>query len=169
MAYMNSRGQIFEIAFNRSNTAMYYPTLMEPQSVPQQLRGLRGLGDASTMLPQNMYAVTYGDGSTGFMDPTDGTYYDSQGNDITSYVQNFGGAKVTGTATAASIQAAEGLAAPSVLQSISNALAPGPSPRVTVPTTPASAPTIEGIPVETLLLGGFALALVMMMAGRGRR
>src|SRR5271166_3909837 len=122
-------------------------------------------------LPANMYAVQFGDGSTGFMDPTDGTYYDAQGNDVTSYVQNFGGAKVTGTATAAQIQSAEGIAPTGLLSTIASALAPGPSPRVTVPpTTPVAAgavPTIGGISMETLALGGLGLLAVMMIMNSG--
>jgi hypothetical protein len=152
-AYQDARGQMYLVNFNRSSTAMYRP----------------GMGQA---LPSNMYTVTYGDGSTGFLDPSDGTYYDSQGNDVTGYVQNYGGATVTGQATAAQIQAAEGIApaAPSLLQSITKALAPGPSPRVTVPTTPASTqamPTIGGISISTLMLGAVGLVLVMSLMNRG--
>lgn len=127
------------------------------------------------MLPANMQTVRFGDGTTGFLDPSDGTYYDSQGNDVTSYVQNFGGVTVTGTATPAQIQAAEGIAPPptGLLQTLTNALAPGPSPRVTVPgATPAPAPpasSVFGLSTTTLLMGGLALMFVMVMGQRGRR
>jgi hypothetical protein len=171
MSYMDRRGQIYEIAFNRSSAAMYRPTLMEPNPIPQQLRypGMAGLGQ---LLPQNMQTVKYADGTTGFLDPSDGTYYDSQGNDVTGYVQNFGGATVTGTATAAQIAAAEGISPPStgILQSITSALAPGPSPRVTVPApgAAAAAPGLSiGVSTDTLLLGGLGLLAVMMLMGGG--
>jgi len=144
--------------FNRSSTAMYSPMFS-------------GMGQ---LLPANMQTVRFADGSTGFLDPSDGTYYDSQGNDITGYVQNFGGATITGTATAAQIAAAEGITPPSssITQAIVSALAPGPSPRVTVPVPGAVAavPALSiGVSTDTLLIGGVGLLFVMMMMGGGGR
>jgi len=126
------------------------------------------------LLPQNMQTVKFADGTTGFLDPADGTYYDSQGNDITGYVQNFGGATITGTATAAQIAAAEGISppSPSLTQSLVNALAPGPSPRVTVPAPGAAVPAPAlslGLSTETIAIAGFGLLMMMMMMGGGGR
>ncbi len=153
---MNSLFRDGHLNFNRSSTAMYHPMFS-------------GMGQ---LLPQNMQTVKYADGTTGFLDPSDGTYYDSQGNDVTGYVQNFGGASVTGTATAAQIAAAEGIAPPStgLLSTITSALAPGPSPRVTVPVPGAAAvaPALSiGVSTDTLLIGGLGLLAVMMLMGGG--
>src|SRR5579864_9843825 len=83
-----------------------------PWTNPRPLAGLRGLGQGTPMLPAGLLTVKYPDGTTGFFDPTDGTYYDSQGNDVTGYVQNFGaaqGIEIGPPATSAQIAAAEGL------------------------------------------------------------
>lgn len=118
------------------------------------------------LLPASMQTVRYGDGSTGFLDPSDGTYYDSQGNDVTGYVQNYGGAAITGTATAAQIQSAEGISSASA--SVSNALQSifSPSPRVTVPSGVQSSMMMGGSSMGLLLFGGLGLVLVMMMGKR---
>jgi hypothetical protein len=135
------------------------------------------LGSGTALLPQNMLAVQYEDGTRGFLDPGDGTYYDDQGNDITGYVQNFGGAKVVGPASAASIAAAEGIAAPSTTPG----LPPGPSPRISTTPATASASTsvnsvlnwftgstlIAGVPNFALIAGG--LLAVSLIGGGGRR
>lgn len=125
------------------------------------------------MLPSNMLAVTFGDGTKGFLDPADGTYYDSQGNDVTGYVQNFGGAKVTGAASSGSIAAAEGISAP-VPKSAAPALPPGPAPRVTTATaSPAAAANLlsqstYGIP-NAVLAGGALFLIFALSMGGGRR
>ena len=130
---------------------------------------------SSLMLPSNMQAVTYKDGSKGFLDPADGTYYDSQGNDITGYVQNFGGAKVTGPASAAAIAAAEGIPVSSgVRPPVVVNLPPGPSPRVAVPGAmppPVVSPVSSlfgGMSNSTLLLLGGGLIAVLALGGRRR-
>lgn len=133
--------------------------------------GWVGMGQ---MLPANLQTVKFADGTTGFLDPADGTYYDSQGNDVTGYVQNFGGATITGTATAAQIAAAEGITPPSssLLSTITSSLAPGPSPRVTVPAPGAgvAAPALTlGLSTETIAIAGVGLVLAMMMMGGGGR
>lgn len=140
----------------------------------------------SIMLPSNLQTVTYSDGTTGFFDPADGTYYDSQGNDVTGYAQNFGGAKITGTATPAQIAAAEGIstpgAAPRVAASSATSAIPPPSalqaftsalfapvatmakPATAAATAAAPAGTIAGMNISTLLmlgLGGLALVAVL--------
>src|ERR1700727_1037088 len=75
-------------------------------------------------LRANMLSVKFADGSIGFLDPTDGTYYDDQGDDITGYVNNFGGATVLGPASAASIAAANGMAVAAVVPSAAPGRAP---------------------------------------------
>ncbi len=141
---------------------------------------------SSIMLPSSLQTVSYADGTKGFFDPADGTYYDSQGNDVTGYAQNFGGVKVTGTATPAQIAAAEGISTPgaaprvaassataaipppSALQAFTNALfAPAatmPKPATAAAVAAAPAGTIAGMNISTLLmvgLGGLALVAVM--------
>ena len=138
-----------------------------------------GMG-ATAMLPQVMLAVQFDDGTKGFLDPGDGTYYDDQGNDITGYVQLFGGAKVVGQASAASIAAAEGIPAPTT--GVPAGLPPGPSPRIA--TTPAassslsvnsalswftSSSLISGIPNFAILAGGLLAVSVIGGMGSGRR
>lgn len=140
---------------------------------------------ASYLLPSNMQTVKYADGSTGFFDPADGTYYDSQGNDVTGYVQNYGGAKVTGTASASQIAAAEGLstpgaaprvtvpggvpgaaagASPSLAQSIMSALT---SPGVRSGTPLAyGTPTIAGMSLGSIAVLGLGALLLVSMMGR---
>lgn len=153
---------------------------LAPMPMPLPLAPQPIVGPASGyMLPSNMMAVTFGDGTKGFLDPGDGTYYDSQGNDVTGYVANFGGAKVTGTASAASIQTAEGITpasssvAAAAIKAAGAALAPGPAPRVTVPTAavvPASvtsflSSTTGGLP--NIMLLGVGLIAMMAFAGGG--
>jgi hypothetical protein len=77
-------------------------------------------------------SVTYGNGQTGFFDPNDGTYYDSQGNDITAQVAAYGGAKVGGAANPALVAQAEGIQSSSnpfsgLAQAISRVFSPSPS------------------------------------------
>jgi len=139
---------------------------------------------SSIMLPSSLQTVSFADGTTGFFDPQDGTYYDSQGNDVSGYVQNFGGAKITGTATSAQISAAEGISTPgaaprvaaptsvipppSALQAFTTALFGSPVATMPKPATAAAAAapagTIAGMNISTLLmlgLGGLALVAVM--------
>jgi hypothetical protein len=118
-------------------------------------------------LPTSMLAVKFADGSTGFLDPTDGTYYDDQGDDITGYVQNFGGATVLGPASAASIAAANGVALPAVVPPASPA---GAAPRVSAtPTALQTAIAQTASPDYTLYAAlGLGVLLVMTM-GSGRR
>jgi hypothetical protein len=114
-----------------------------------------------------MLAVQFADGSKGFLDPTDGTYYDDQGDDITGYVQNFGGATVLGPASAASIAAANGVALPAVVPPASPA---GAAPRVSATPTPLqTAIAATATPDYTMyaLIGG--AALLMMTMGGGKR
>jgi len=129
------------------------------------------------MLPQNMLTATFADGTTGFFDPADGTYYDSQGNDVTGYVQNFGGARLGAPATPEQIAAAEGITLPTVRKPVRPTLPqlpPGPAPRVaSTPSALPSAPglfegTTFGIP-NVALLGIGGIVLVAVVAGGGRR
>lgn len=149
----------------------YTPVMVPPPVAPSSL-----------MLPSNMSAVTFADGTKGFFDPADGTYYDSQGNDVTGYVQNFGGAKVTGAASAASIAAAEGISAsaPKSSSGVSitlPSLGPGAAPRVAAPgysMMPSSMfpslPSLGSSGTSTLfLLGGAALVAMVALGGGGRR
>jgi hypothetical protein len=139
-----------------------------------------GMGAASMMLPQNMLAVQFDDGTTGFLDPDDGTYYDNQGNDITGYVQIFGGAKVVGPASAAAIAAAEGIPAPT--SASHSTLLPGPAPRISTTPAPSTssvnsalnwftgATLISGVPNLAVIGGGLlVLSLIGGMGGRRRR
>jgi len=131
-----------------------------PWTNPKPLAGLRGLGQGTPMLPAGLLSVTYADGTTGFFDPADGTYYDSQGNDITGYVQSFGGAKIGGPASAAAIAAAEGLPAPT-----GGAGVPAtPSPTVIAP-APAGPSTPAGAPTGSYLLytGNWSVTLTQSM------
>lgn len=143
-------------------------------------------GSSSIMLPSNLQTVSYADGTKGFFDPTDGTYYDSQGNDVTGYAQNFGGAKITGTATAAQISAAEGIStpgaaprvaaptsaipSPGALQSLTNLLFGSSAATMPKPATAAAAAapagTIAGMSSSTLLLLGGGLLAVVALMGR---
>jgi hypothetical protein len=142
---------------------------------------------SSIMLPSSLQTVSFADGTTGFFDPQDGTYYDSQGNDVTGYAQNFGGVKITGTATPAQIAAAEGISTPgaaprvaapatsaipppSALQALTTALfgssvATMPKPATATAAT-ASAGTIAGMSSSTLLLLGGGLLAVVALMGR---
>lgn len=117
-------------------------------------------------LPTSMLAVKFADGSSGFLDPTDGTYYDDQGDDITGYVQNFGGATVLGPASAASIAAANGVAVPAVVPPASPA---GAAPRVSAtPTALQTAIAQTSAPDYTLYAIGAGVLLVMLMGGKKR-
>jgi hypothetical protein len=140
---------------------------------------------ASTLLPSNLQTVKYADGTTGFFDPADGTYYDAGGNDVTGYVSNFGGATITGTATQAQIQAAEGISpatpgaapkvpavktpSPSLLQSLTTALM---SPAATMPTAAkpataaAPAATIAGMNLGSIMMLGLAGLALVLVVGR---
>jgi hypothetical protein len=113
-----------------------------------------------TFCARGCQAVLFADGTHGFLDPADGTYYDSEGNDITGYVQNFGGAVVLGPADPALIRAAEGLPAP-------GGLPPGPSSRTTVPPPPP----LPGSPANWFQNNFALIALVglVILAGAGRR
>jgi len=115
-------------------------------------------------LPANLLAVQFGDGTSGFLDPADGTYYDAQGNDVTGYVQNFGGTSVIGPASQASIDAANG---------VPQGLPPGPSPRVTNPGSYPK-PTYQqifqsqtaGIPNVVIAVGVIAAIFAFTAGGR---
>jgi hypothetical protein len=114
-----------------------------------------------------MLAVKFADGSNGFLDPTDGTYYDDQGDDVTGYVQNYGGATILGPASAASIAAANGVALPAVVPPQSPA---GAAPRVSATPTAlqtAIAATTQPDYSMYALAGGIFLA-VMMLSGKKR-
>jgi hypothetical protein len=118
-------------------------------------------------LPANMLSVKFADGSMGFLDPTDGTYYDDQGDDITGYVNNFGGAQVLGPASAAQIAAANGVALPAVIPPASPA---GAAPRVSA--TPTLATTLApaaATPYATYAIAaGLGLLVMSMMGGKKR-
>lgn len=129
---------------------------------------LQSPGAPDPGLPTSMLAVQFADGSKGFLDPTDGTYYDDQGDDITGYVQNFGGATVLGPASAASIAAANGVALPAVVPPASPA---GAAPRVSATPTPLqTAIAASAAPDYTMyaLIGGAALLLMTMGGGKRR-
>jgi hypothetical protein len=120
--------------------------------------------------------VRFADGTQGFLDPADGTYYDSQGNDVTGYVQNFGGATVLGPASPADVVAAEGLPPTVVRQPSPMQLPPGPSPRVSVPLTTKSAgmfmtsdSLVKGVPTWMLIAGGAVAFMALSSMGGGRR
>ncbi len=121
-------------------------------------------------LPGGMLAVKFADGSNGFLDPTDGTYYDDQGDDVTGYVQNFGGATVLGPASAAAIAAANGVALPAIIPPASPA---GAAPRVNATPTPLQTAIAQNAPApdyttDALVVG--ALFLVMsLMGGKKKR
>lgn len=138
---------------------------------------------SSIMLPSNMQTVSYADGTSGFFDPADGTYYDSQGNDVSGYVSNFGGAKITGAASAAQIAAAEGISTPGAAPRVNAPIPTGAlaqlatalvgsstagAKKVTPAAPPASASgLIAGMSLSSiLLLGGGALLVMAMMGGR---
>jgi hypothetical protein len=128
-------------------------------------------------LPSGMLAVKFDDGTSGFLDPADGTYYDAQGNDVTGYVQNFGGAKILGPASAQAIAIAEGTDGTTRVPTPSPAqLPPGPSPRVSVPLSVNSAgmfltasSIIPGVPNLVVLLAGAAAATMLLGSAGGRR
>src|ERR1700685_626511 len=112
-------------------------------------------------LPANMLSVKFADGSIGFLDPTDGTYYDDQGDDITGYVNNFGGATVLGPASAAAIAAANGVAVAAVIPPASPA---GAAPRVSAtPTLTTPAPAAAATPYTTYAIAAGLGLLVMSM------
>jgi len=119
-------------------------------------------------LPTSMLAVKFADGSNGFLDPTDGTYYDDQGDDITGYVQNFGGATVLGPASAASIAAANGVALPAVVAPASPA---GAAPRVSATPTALQTAIVQTTQPDYTLYAAIAAGafLMMTMMGSGKR
>ncbi len=117
-------------------------------------------------LPANMLSVKFADGSFGFLDPTDGTYYDDQGDDITGYVNNFGGAQVLGPASAASIAAANGVAVAAVVPAASPA---GASPRVSTSAPASASPTLAATQSDAMyVLGAGAFLLLMSLMGKKR-
>ncbi len=127
-------------------------------------------------LPANLLAVKFGDGTSGFLDPADGTYYDAQGNDVTGYVQNFGGTSVIGPASQASIDAANGVEPTGPTHGgVPQGLPPGPSPRVQNPGSYPK-PTYQQIfqsqtaGIPNVVIAGFAvLAIIVATSGGGRR
>lgn len=103
--------------------------------------------------PPGLLSARFADGTVGFFDPADGTYYDDQLNDITGYVQNFGGASIGGPADPRLIAAGEGITGPPTY----TGLPPGPSPRVPVPppSPPMPVPSSIGawLTSQTLIKG----------------